>query len=72
MGLSNKQVGPKLLAKIQIYILTRAELLFTLCSEIPSIRHHFLADYVLTLRKKCLARIRAEYSLPAEKKFERK
>ena len=35
MGLSNKQVGLKLLAKIQIYILTRAELLFTLCSEIP-------------------------------------
>ena len=35
MGLSNQQVGLKLLAKIQIYILTRAELLFTLCSEIP-------------------------------------
>ena len=37
MGLSNKQIGPKLLTKIQIYILTRAELLFTLCSEIPCI-----------------------------------
>ena len=35
MGLSHKHVGPKILAKIQIYILTRAELLFTLCPEIP-------------------------------------
>ena len=39
MGLSNKQVGPKLLSKIQIYILTRAELLFTLFSEIPCSSH---------------------------------
>ena len=38
MGLSHEHVGPKILAKIQIYILTRAELLFTLCSEIPCIR----------------------------------
>ena len=35
MGLSHEHVGPKILAKIQIYILTRAELLFTLCSETP-------------------------------------
>ena len=35
MGLSHELVGPKILAKIQIYILTRVELLFTLCSEIP-------------------------------------
>ena len=35
MGLSHKHAGPKILAKIQIYILTRAELLFTLCPEIP-------------------------------------
>ena len=33
MGLSHEHVGPKILAKIQIYILTRAELLFTLCSK---------------------------------------
>ena len=35
MGLSHEHVGPKILEKVQIYILTRAELLFTLCSEIP-------------------------------------
>ena len=37
MGLTNEHVGPKILAKIKIYILTRAELLFTLCYEIPCI-----------------------------------
>ena len=35
MGLSHEDVGPKLLAKIKSYILTRAELLFHLCYEIP-------------------------------------
>jgi hypothetical protein len=35
MGLTNEDVGPKILAKIRIYIPTRAELLITLCYEIP-------------------------------------
>ena len=35
MGLSHEHVGPKILAKIKIYILTRAELLCPLCYEIP-------------------------------------
>jgi hypothetical protein len=35
MGLSHEHVGPKILAKIKIYILTRAELLCRLCYEIP-------------------------------------
>ena len=35
MGVSQKHIGPLILAKIQIFSLTRAELLFTLCSEIP-------------------------------------
>jgi hypothetical protein len=35
MGVSQEDIGSLILAKIQIYILTRAELLFTLCSEIP-------------------------------------
>ena len=35
MGLTNEHVGPKILAKNKIYVLTRAELLFTLCYEIP-------------------------------------
>ena len=35
MSLSNEHIGSKILVKIKIYILTRAELLFTLCYEIP-------------------------------------
>ena len=35
MGLTNENVGPKILAKIKIYVLTRAELLFKVCYEIP-------------------------------------
>jgi hypothetical protein len=35
MGLSHEHVGPKILAKIKIYILTRVELLCRLCYEIP-------------------------------------
>ena len=37
MGLSHEHVGPKILAKIKIYMLTRAELLCALCYEIPCI-----------------------------------
>ena len=35
MGQTNENVGPKILAKIKIYVLTRAELLFKVCYEIP-------------------------------------
>ena len=35
MCLTNEHVGPNILSKIKIYVLTRAELLFTLCYEIP-------------------------------------
>ena len=35
MPLSHEHVESKILAKIKIYILTRAELLFNLCYEIP-------------------------------------
>ena len=35
MGLTNENVGPKIFAKIKIYVLTRAELLFKVCYEIP-------------------------------------
>ena len=35
MGLTNENVGPKILAKIKIYALTRAEILFQVCYEIP-------------------------------------
>ena len=38
MGVSHEHAESKILEKIQIYILTRAELLFTLCLEIPCIR----------------------------------
>ena len=37
LGHTNEHVGPKILAKIKIYVLTRAELLFPLCYEIPCI-----------------------------------
>ena len=37
MGPTNEHVGTKILAKIKIYVLIRAELLFTLCYEIPCI-----------------------------------
>ena len=37
MGLTNEHVGPKILAKIKIYVLIRAEILFTLSYEIPCI-----------------------------------
>ena len=43
MALSHKDVGPKILAKIKIYILTRAELIFNLCYEIPC-RYQFLKN----------------------------
>ena len=35
MCLTNEHVGPKILAKIKICVLTRAELLIHLCYEIP-------------------------------------
>ena len=35
MGVTNEHVEPKILAKIKIYVLTRAKLLFNLCYEIP-------------------------------------
>ena len=35
MCLTNEDVGSKIVAKIKIYILIRAELLFNLCYEIP-------------------------------------
>ena len=38
MGLTNEHVGPKILEKIKIYVLARAELLFNLCYEIPCIK----------------------------------
>ena len=35
MGLTNENLGTKILAKIKIYVLTRGELLFHVCYEIP-------------------------------------
>ena len=39
MRLTPQRVGPTILGKIKIYVLTRAELLFPLCYEIPCIRY---------------------------------
>ena len=54
MGLSHEHVGPKILAKIQIYIITSAELLFTLCSEIPCIYHSIKLPFDAEVAKKFL------------------
>ena len=35
MGVSQEDIGPLISKEIQMYFLTRAELLFTLCNEIP-------------------------------------
>ena len=35
MSLTNEHVGPMILAKIKIYVFTRAELLFQVCYETP-------------------------------------
>ena len=40
MSLSHEHVGPKILGKIKIYVLVRAELLFPLCYEIPCSSGH--------------------------------
>jgi hypothetical protein len=45
MGLSHEYVGPQVLAKIKINILTRAELLFPLCYEIPCIKLHIIVFF---------------------------
>ena len=39
-GVSQEYIGPLILEKIQIYILTKAELLYTLCYEIPCTRKY--------------------------------
>ena len=41
MGLTNEHVDSKILAKIKIHVLTRAELLFQVCYEIPCTRIFF-------------------------------
>ena len=38
MSLTNEHVGPMILAKIKIYVFTRAELLFQVCYETPCTR----------------------------------
>ena len=48
MGLTNENVGPKILAKIKIYVLTRAELLFKVCYEIPC--SYLIPTVILTTR----------------------
>ena len=59
MGLSHEHVGPKILAKIKIYILTRAELLFHLCYEIPCMFDSLFLKIVAIL-----GHIFSQYSVP--------
>jgi hypothetical protein len=39
---SQEYIGPLILEKIQMYILTRAELLYTLCYETPCTKNHLM------------------------------
>ena len=48
-GVSQEHTGLLVLKKNQIYILTRAGLLYTLCYEIPCITLTFIDDYVLNI-----------------------
>ena len=61
MGLTNEHVGPKILAKIKIYVLTRAELLITLCYEIPC-----SSNFEYNLQKK----VTLEYILGSKEQLE--
>jgi hypothetical protein len=47
MPLSHEHVVSKILAKIKIYILTRAELLCPLCYEIPCIKNFLANSYFI-------------------------
>ena len=46
MGLSHDHVGSKMPAKIKSYILTRAELLITLCNKITR-KYQFKLAYII-------------------------
>ena len=52
MCLTNEHVGPKILANIKIYVLTRAELLFTLCYEIPCTSNSDCGDRLREISQK--------------------
>ena len=48
MPLSHEHVGSKILANIKMYTLTRAELLFNLCYEIPCSTYTALLSLLVT------------------------
>ena len=52
-GVSQKYIGPLIIEKIQMYILTKAELLYTLCYEIPCSRHFRCANLVKLVKSAC-------------------
>ena len=52
MALSHEHVGPKISAKIKVYILSRAKLLCSLCHEIPCIKN--LCVFVKTKYVNCI------------------
>ena len=45
MSLSHEHVGPKILGKIKVSVLSRAELLFPLCYEIPCSKVEFFRSF---------------------------
>ena len=50
MGLTNENVEPKILAKIKIYVLTRAELLFKVCQLRYAMRYPVLLKMIKIFR----------------------
>ena len=58
MGLTNEHLGPTILAKIKIYVLTRAELLFQVCYEIPcSIIQYHIFIFMIQVKVKNISRV---------------
>ena len=49
MALSHVDVGLKILAKIKIYLLTRAELFCSFCNEIPCMKMDYTFHGALSL-----------------------
>ena len=53
MPLSHERLGSKILEKIKMYTLTRPELLFNLCYEIPCMSSTFFVEKSALLDQKC-------------------
>ena len=69
MGLTNEHVGPEILAKIKIYVLTRAELRFQVCYEIPCSICHQLLTFIQIGSGHTVMKKKKKLSIPAVDNF---